>query len=70
MAKLDSTVVYGDLTVNGTIVGTGTALTNLNANSLTSGTISDLRLPYATSSNKGAIRINIDASGTVNIYTS
>jgi hypothetical protein len=71
MSKLDGTTVYGSFQVNGDtqlrralnvagiITGNGSGITSLNGSNIASGTVPATRLPYATSTTKGAIRVEV-----------
>jgi hypothetical protein len=52
-----------------TLAGTGDNITQLSGSNISQGTVAGARLPYATSSVRGAIRVEVSGS-TVNIYTS
>ncbi len=56
--------VIDNLTVTGTITGTGSGLTSLNASNISSGTINDARLPATITSN---ITGNAASSDTVDV---
>lgn len=52
-----------------TLAGTGDSITQLSGSNISQGTVAGARLPYATSSVRGAVRVEVSGS-TVNIYTS
>lgn len=52
-----------------TLAGTGGSITALNGSNISTGTVAGARLPYATSSVRGTVRVSVSGS-TVNIYTS
>jgi hypothetical protein len=49
----------GSLTVPGSIIGSGSSITSLNASNLSSGTVPAARLAYASNTDKGAVRMNV-----------
>ena len=51
-------VVSGNAQITGTISGNGSLLTNINAANITSGTIDSSRLPIATSSVLGGVKVD------------
>jgi hypothetical protein len=79
LAELDTSRVFGrlvvdetlnigsNLTVSGIVSGNGSGLTTLNASNISSGTIGSSILPYASNTNKGAIRAQV-VSDTLYIW--
>ena len=59
----------GGSTSGMTLAGTGASITSLNASNLASGTVAGARLPYATSSVRGAVRVTVSGD-TLTINTS
>lgn len=80
MAKLDQTIIYGPmrvngdthlrraLTVSGVITGNGSGITSLNGSNIVSGTVPAARISYATSTVRGAIRVEVSGN-TLYLWT-
>jgi hypothetical protein len=63
MARLASTIVFGNLTINGIASGNGSGLTSLNASNISSGTLSFDRINTITIAKGGTGLISL---GTAN----